>query len=121
MLDEGFYNFLAKFIIDETGKVQGRSGMQIIRTMPKIDLLIHVKSDVSTCIQRMRMREQGIPLPYQNLSGIQIEENFSRYNEFFNKYIALIKNKGIKTIEIDNNQPLDEAKSQLTNEIGYLL
>ncbi len=121
MFDEGFYNFLAKFIIDLTGNIKGRIGNRILSTMPKVDLLIHVKSDVSTCIKRMRTREQGVPLPYQKLSSSQLQVFFSFYDNFFDKYCEVVKAKGIKTVELDNNQPLKKSMLKLSSEINYLL
>jgi len=121
MFDEGFYYFLAKFIIDENGKIKGRIANRLLGSMPKADLLIHVKTDISVCIQRMKMRKQGIPHPYQELSSSQLEYHFELHDNFIDKYCAVVKAQGIKTIELDNNQPIEKSISKLSSESKCLL
>jgi thymidylate kinase len=114
LFDEGFFYYLFQYF-NQNGNELSQT---IIETMPKVDFLIHLDTDVELCIARMRSREQGIPSPYQRLSEDDLLRTFIRLDNGIQMSLEAIKDHPIRIIHIDGDFSMSDAISLIISTIN---
>ena len=118
MYDEGFYRDLIKYLIDDFGNVK-EQGVTILEYMPHIDLLIHIDTDVDTCVSRLRARAAGIPRPYRkfedDLHDVLVKDKLKD-----DRLYDYLRSIGKRVVRIDNNGPIEESFAEITTHLDDL-
>ena len=117
LFDEGFFYYLFPYYNQNRNNLS----QTIIETMPKIDVLIHLNTDVKLCIARMKSREQGIPAPYRRLSADDLLRTLIRLDNNIQMSLEAIKDRPIKIIHIDDDLPTNDALSIITSNLDPML
>lgn len=118
IFDEGFIQKSLMFI--NAGNDYGKETEVIkeyLECIPSPDLLVHVKTDIYTCYERMVTRPRALTIRLKNLDRDTITK-FLINSENHLKWVAMhLKNKGIAMVEIDNNLPLKDAAETLKDRL----
>jgi len=121
MIDEGFCILLADYIVDDSGKFVSDLSEKLLTNMPKPDLLIHVKTDIDTCVNRLRTGRGKIPKPYRALSEAELMNLLFKWDKIYSNFVNVIEKSQTKVVLIDNNKPLDESTKELIPIIQSIL
>ncbi|MCB2209898.1 hypothetical protein KQH62_03285 [bacterium] len=117
LFDEGFFYYLFPYF-NKAGNSQSQA---IIETMPKIDLLIHLDTGVSLCIERMKARDQGIPIPYRKLSEYDLLRTLTQLDEDIQSSLDVVENNPIQILHIDGKTPMDKSILSILTTLGARL
>ncbi len=121
MIDEGFCIILADYIVDDSGKFVSDLSEKILANMPKPDLLIHVKTDIDTCVNRLRTRSRKIPKPFRALSEAELITQLFKWDMIYSNFVNVVEKSHTKVVVIDNNKPLDDSTKELIPIIQSVL
>jgi thymidylate kinase len=113
LFDEGFFYYLFQHFTQNGSKLS----QTINETMPKIDVLIHLNTDVELCITRMKSRKQGIPIPYRRLSEDDLQRTLTQLNDNIKMGLEVIKDHPTKIIYIDGAASVNDALSLITSTL----
>ena len=121
MFDEGFVYYLVKYTnLNQAGK-NDKFAEKIFESMPKPKLLIHIKSDVSVCIKRMKEREAGIPKIYRGLSSEDLFTHLSNADQRLSDFCRQSNQWAIKVLEINNDGDIEGSIQPVYNELFHLI
>ncbi len=121
LLDEAFYYQVYHFIINEVGGETSKVSHKILETMPEIDILIYMKTDVNLCLKRMKERKAGIPSPYRLLSEKEFLNFLTEEDKKIDNFIDYLENQSIKIIRIQANLSLEQALNKILQELSPIL
>ena len=109
LLDEGFMYYINKYIIDEEGELLSEFSQPILNTMPTVDLVIHMSTDVNLCLSRMKERKAGYPSPYRTLSDKEFLNILMKADNRINTFLCQLQNYEITVIDIDADLTLEQS------------
>lgn len=118
LLDEAFYYQVYHFIINEEGGETSEVSRKILENMPEIDVLIHMKTDVSLCIKRMKERKSGIPSPFRSLNDKDFFNLLIEEDKKIDHFINYLEDQSIKIIRIQANLSLEQALKKVLQELS---
>jgi hypothetical protein len=117
IFDEGLSLYLLRFILQKDRIDEGTYNI-IVTALPQVEVFIYIKTDVTKCIQRMKKR--SIPRPFQGLPDDILYSHFIQGDMAYTDFVNLMRERGVKTITIENNGSLEESFSILKGELSKL-
>lgn len=118
-VDEGIC-MRTSFLFDVKGNVEPPTAY--IGSIPPPDVLIHIDTPVSSCIDRMKQRERGTPQSLSCLSDGELSQWLTTYNDIIKDIKDTMNDKGTTIIEVENldlQSSLRETDTQLSREISH--
>ena len=118
MMDEGFYIDMVKYVVDDDGILNTVALDRFISSAPKVDLLFHVDTNVSTALSRKSA--SGMPLGLRNLGHTEAHQFLLRFDRNIRIFVESIKRYDTRIVSVDNCQSEEKAFDQVAAALDGL-
>jgi len=118
------------FVLDEgliqlSGEVTGQDPYlreRFLKTIPVPDGVIYVRCSAEKCWRRQKQRKKGFASSLAGLDRLDAIDRLEQYNECFDSAVKILRNRGVKVIEVDSeNYLIDDYYEQVLTEFQPLL
>ena len=117
MFDEGYFSNLAPLVYSADQMNNNQLSDAILKDIPKVDILFHIKTDLDKSMERLNKRASGIPELYRHLDDEAFYELLVLAEKIYDHMAKRARNANILVIPVNNNASMEHAKSQIMSAI----